>query len=175
MFELNSDKFKILENKWEKWIGKQLRYFIETLHKDYLLIYGIYREDHIWLIKNVQHSELIIQQFCNRWIPTLWYSEKDCLTFIQTPEEMLYILQYVQQKYYYAMDLDGCNVIKQFIYYFTKDLLIKNNTYITHSLQYFINVNMDRLKKRKKISMVYLRRIHGFDENIIQHISDFLI
>lgn len=174
MFELNSDKFKTLEKKWEKWIGKQLRLFIESLHKDYLIIYAIYREDHIWLIRNVQHSELIIQKFCNLWIHTLWQLEKDCLKIIQTPEEMLYILQYVQKKYY-AMDLNGCNVIKQFIYYFTKDLLVKNNTYITHSLQYFINVNMDRLKKRKNISIMYLYRIHGFDGNIIQHISNYLI
>ena len=175
MFELNSDKFIVLENKWEKWIGKQLRSFVESLHESYLLIYDKYREGDIWLIRNVQHSELVIQQFCKLWLPKLWHSEKECLTNIQTPQEMLYIMQYVQQKYYYALDLNGCNVIKHFIHYFTIDLLRKENKYVTHSLQYFINVNMDILKKRKEISIFYLRRIHGFDENIIQQISNFLI
>ena len=65
MFELNSYTFIVLENKWEKWIGKQLRSFVESLHESYLLIYDKYREGDIWLIRNVQHSELVIQQFCN--------------------------------------------------------------------------------------------------------------
>ena len=174
MFELDSDEFIILEHKWEKWIGKQLRSFIDSLHKEYLLIYPKYREEQIWLIRNVQHSKLVIQQFCKVWIPTLCYSETDCLKMIETPQEMLYIIQYVQQKYY-TLELNGRNVIKHFIRYFTIDLLRKENEYVTHSLQYFIRVNMDRLKERKKMGALCLNRIHGLDGNILDNILYFLI
>ena len=170
----NSYKFITLEQKWEIWLGKQLRFYIESEHDRYLTIPAKNRETAIWLIKDVTKSEPLIHNFSKRWIPTLWQSEEDCLSFMKSSAEMLYIIQYVQDRYRYRMNLNMCNVIEKFSYYFTIDLLEKENKYVTHSLQYYINVNMSRLKNRKKMGALCLNRIRGFDGNIIQYVIAFL-
>ena len=151
MIVANSYKFITLEKNWELWIGQQLRQYIEQTHVNYFNIPVKYRETE-----------------------TLWQSEEELLSFMTTPEEMLYIIQYVQDKCRYRIDLNLCNIIEKFTFYFTKDLLIKENKYVTHSLQYYINVNMSRLKHRKKMGALCLNRIRGFDANINQHILGFL-
>ena len=171
---LYCDKFVTLEKKWDIWLGKQLRFYIESEHTRYLTIPASNRETDLWLIANVNNSDPLIHNFSKRWIPTLWQSEEDCLSFMKSPEEMLYIIQYVEDRYMHRMNLNLCNVIEKFSYYFTIDLLEKENKYITHSLQYYINVNMSRLKQRKRMGALCLNRIRGFDGNINQTILKFL-
>lgn len=174
MFGLYSDKFITLEKKWEIWIGKQLRFYIESEHTNYINIPAKYREFGMWLINDIKNTVPIIHMFSKRWIPNLWQSEEECLSFMRSPEEILYIIQYVHSKYFDILDLNLCNVIEKFICYFTKDLLKKNNKYITHSLQYYVNVNIHKLNKRKNMGALCLNRIRGFDGNIHKHILTFL-
>jgi hypothetical protein len=174
MIVANSYKFITLEKNWELWIGQQLRQYIEQTHVNYFNIPVKYRETEIWLITDVQNTTPLLHIFSKRWISTLWQSEEELLSFMKTAEEMLYIIQYVQDKCRYRIDLNLCNIIEKFTFYFTKDLLIKENKYVTHSLQYYINVNMSRLKHRKKMGALCLNRIRGFDANINQHILGFL-
>jgi hypothetical protein len=174
MIGLNTYKFITLEKNWELWIGQQLRQYIQQIHVSYFNLPSQYRETNVWLITDVQNTAPLIQSFSKRWITTLWQTEEELLSFVKTPEEMLYIIQYLQDKYVFDF-MNLCNIIEKFICYFTKDLLLKENKYVTHSLQYYINVNMSRLKYRKMMGALCLNRIRGFDENINQHIIGFLI
>ena len=164
------------EKKWSSWIGKQLRNYIHDITRKYDQLPIKKRESNIWVILNLYDKSIIslIDDFSKRWIPTLWRSEHECIHIIQTPGEMLYMVQYVQNKYFYTLDFGIYNILTKFIYHFTIELWEEKNMYVIHSLSYNINLNKQRLNERQKFGELCLNRIQGFDWNIVQSIVKYL-
>jgi hypothetical protein len=170
------DNFTMLEKKWGKWIGKQLHYYYIQTHKVYNKLPPTKRETNIWVVLNIHDTSImsIIKDFIHRNIFTLLTSDDKALSFIDTPQEMLRIIQYVQNKYMYTLDFDATNIIVKFIYNITIDLWEKENIYVTNSLIQIINLNKYRLAHRRKVGEFYLNKIPRFDENIVHHIVQYL-
>ena len=171
------DNFTTLENKWGKWIGRQLQYYyMQSKIHLYTDLCPKKRETNMWVVLNIHDISIIsiIDDFIQRNIFRLLTSDDKALNFVDTPKEMLTMIEYVQNKYMYTLDFDPINILTKFIYNFTIDLWEKENIYVTNSLIQFINLNKHRLAERRKVGEFYLNKIPGFDGNIVQSIVQYL-
>ena len=178
MFELYTEQFNYLEQKWEHWIKVHIYdYITEFVHDGYYDISPNNKEKSVWIIDTISPElyDPIIKQFIEFSLPSITDNEDDIwLEYITTPKEFLYILQYVQEKQHCLFNFELYRVMKKFIYYLTIDLIKKQNIYVLEPFIWVVRVNKERLKERRIVGAMCLNRISGFDANINTHIIQFL-
>jgi hypothetical protein len=182
MFEPNTDEYRFLVNCWRCFILNRIDRKLEELNDDYSDLSP--RERDYMLAYNNDYDYLCFEGFDLHYetfnTERAFDHENDCIALVDSPKEMLYILQYTQIKveeedaHEHFDTNDAVDIMNKFIYFLSRDMLINQDHDVFATICDFIDIYNEYRLERKIAAAIICKRTNGFDGNILATILSFM-
>ncbi len=181
-FSQYSVEFRYLLNKWENYIMERTDCLLMDFEEEYESLTVEERNT------NPIYNETDFYKFCNDGAEFHqlafneerdFHFEEDILSMIDTPKELLYILQYVDNKNaeYGTGNIsvnDMTGNMNLFIFYLSLDIIHYTIPSFVGRVLSFIQIFEDKRTQRKIAAAIICKRTDGFDGNILSNIISFM-